>query len=433
MTYFPPILRHFQDKQYLLRLLSIALLTLLYTSSCAQTADSLYKIGRELAFQKQYDTAIIVLNRACEVHPQDMEMRLLLGRVYAWKNDYANAEKNALMVLNNQTRNWDAMSALSDIYLWSKNWKGLEKTAQYALSKLADSKLKNPSLGIDSAIFIKNYASGLIEQLRFKEAEQALRPVKNQLPNLWNIASLKSKTTILSLYMGYYDFKTQQKDWQTGSLELVRRMRAMSVVATVNYASRFGKQGNQYMMQLYPKIGRKGYAQLIFGYSDGKVFPNLAYGGSYFLNFKKYWEAELGMRVFQVKSPVLFEPYEKSTVLRGGLSYQKQEHRVAYSISKINGTNVGGYVHIMNYRYYLKDTESYWQGTLGTGSNTNTILSQQFDSFIINSRVASILTSQWMGNRWRLMGSVSIERNKSKTDNSWQSRFIFDTGVGFRF
>ena len=287
MTYFPPILRHFQDKQYLARLLSIAFLTLFYTSSSAQTADSLYKIGRELAFQKQYDTAIIVLNRACEEHPQDMEMRLLLGRVHAWKNDYPNAEKNALMVLNNQTRNWDAMSALSDIYLWSKNWKGLEKTAKYALSKLADSKLKNPSIGIDSAIFIKNYASGLIEQLRFKEAEQALRPVKNQLPNLWNIASLKAKSTILSLYMGYYDFKTQQKDWQTGSLELVRRMRAMSVVATVNYASRFGKQGNQYMMQLYPQIGKKGYAQLLFGYSDGKVFPNLTYGGSYFLNFKK--------------------------------------------------------------------------------------------------------------------------------------------------
>jgi YaiO family outer membrane protein len=433
MTYFPPILRHFQDKQYLLRLLSIAFLTLLYTSSFAQTADSLYKIGRELAFQKQYDSSITVLSRACEEHPQDMETRLMLGRVYAWKNDYPNAEKNALMVLNNQTRNWDAMSALSDIYLWSKNWKGLEKTAKYALSKLADSKLKNPSLGIDSAIFIKNYASGLIEQLRFKEALEALRPVKNQLPNLWNIASLKSKTTILSLHAGYYDFKTQQKDWQTGSLELVHRMRAMSVVATANYANRFGKQGNQYMMQLYPKIGKKGYASLLFGYSDGKVFPNLTYGGSYFLNFKKYWEAELGMRVFQVKTPVLFEPYEKSTVLRGGLSYQKQAHRVAYSISKISGTNVGGYVHILNYRYYLKDTESYWQGTLGTGSNTNTILSQQFDSFIINSRVASILTSQWMGNRWRLMGSISIERNKSKTDNSWQSRFIFDTGVGFRF
>ena len=102
----------------------------------AQSADSLFNKGSRLAFQSQYVSAIILLQKAGDLQPQNMEIRLTLARTYAWNHDYKNAEKNAQIVLDNQPKNRDAMGAMADIYLWSKNWAGLESVTQNALDVL---------------------------------------------------------------------------------------------------------------------------------------------------------------------------------------------------------------------------------------------------------------------------------------------------------
>ena len=395
----------------------------------AQSADSLFKQGSRLAFQSQYDSAIILLKKACDLQPQDMEMRLTLARTYAWSHYYKNAELNAQIVLDNQPKNRDAMGAMADIYLWSKNWAGLETITQNALNKESSLNLAGIT---DSVVFIQKYALGLLEQKLYHEAVDVLSPFKKPLKPLWNIAILKFRHNTLSVYTSYYDFQTDQKDWQTASVEYIRRQRRFTVLGTLNYARRFEKQGTQWLFQAYPKIGHSAYAQLLFAYSDGKVFPNLTYGGSFFANLRKYWELEAGFRIYQVNTPLLPNKTERATVLRGGISYQKRQNRYAYVLLKITGVGVSGFAHNLSYRHYLKDSESYLQLALGTGANTNNQLTLQYDSFIINSRVVSAQINRWLNDRWRVTGGMTWEQNKN-TDGSRKSRMTYDLGVGFRF
>ena len=413
--------------------LSIALFICIASLVSAQSADSLFKQGSRLAFQSQYDPAIVLLQKACDLQRQNMEIRLTLARTYAWSHDYKNAEKNAQIVLDNQPKNREAMGAIADIYLWSKNWAGLETITQKALNKSSNLNLAGVT---DSVVFIQKYALGLIEQNLYDEAVKVLSPFKKPLKPLWNIAILKVRHNTLSVYTSYYDFSngvnSQQKDWQTASVEYIRRQRRITVLGTLNYARRFEKQGTQWLFQAYPKIGHSAYAQLLFAYSDGKVFPNLTYGGSFFANFRKYWELEAGIRIYQVNTPLLQNKTERSTVLRGGISYQKQQHRFAYIILKIDGIGVSGFAHNLSYRHYLKDSESYLQLAIGTGANTNNQLTLQYDSFIINSRVVSAQINRWLNDRWRVTGGTTWEQNKN-TDGSRQSRMTYDLGIGFRF
>lgn len=430
----PPITQRFQARNGLLRLLVIAILyTFSPTYLNSQSADSLFKLGRALAFDKQYGEAITLLQQACSLRPKDMDMRLMLARSYSWNQDYVAAERQLEVILQAIPHYWDARSALADVYLWSKNWDGLERCTQNALKRLSLPHSITARQGIDSSIFIKKHAQGLIEQARFHEAADILLPFKNQFPELWSLVNLKSKKNVLTLYAGYFDFKTEQKDWKTGALEYQYQAKHVTWIANANYANRYGKQGNQWLVQAYPKIGNRAYAQVLMAYSEGKVFPNWTYGSSFFFHFKKYWEAELGVRVFKVNASGITILPENATVQRGGIAYHRQAHRLSYTVSNINGTTGNGFTHNVNYRFYLKDMESYWQASVGTGVSTNTLLSQQFDAFIFNSKVGALGFNYWSGSQWRMMGNVAWEQNQNNTNKAKQNRIIFDAGLGFRF
>lgn len=411
-------------------LLTLSLTVFFSLSVSAQSADTLFKYGRELAYRNQFDSAIVMLEQASALQPRNMDIRLTLARVFAWNKNYPAAENIVQVVIANQPKNREAMAVLSDISLWSQNWSGLEYITFKALNP--NSLTDNAKIITDSADFIKKYAIGLIEQKRYQEAANILKPFLPDMKQLWETAARKLRCNMLSLHAGYFDFKSQQQDWQTASVEYMRRQKKISLIGSLNVANRFGKQGSQLLLQAYPKIGSKAYSQLLFGYSSGKVFPNLTYGGSFFAGIARYWELEAGFRIYQVNTPLLAIPVEKATVLRGGISYQKKYFRVNYTLSKINGVGSSGLAHVLSYRHLLKDDESFFQLSLGTGSNISNQISPQFDNFAINSKIVSFTINRWLNNQWRIVGSISWEQNKDK-DGIKLNRMIYDLGVSHRF
>ena len=157
----------------------LVLSMLIATQLSAQSADTLFKQGRELAYRNQFDSALIFLHLACAAQPRDMDMRLTLGRVYAWKKDYQNAEINVQVVTTNQPKNREALTVLADIYLWSKNWVELDNITQKALNPL---NATAESTGVkDSVVFIQKYAAGLIEQKLYQEAVNEMKPFRVEL------------------------------------------------------------------------------------------------------------------------------------------------------------------------------------------------------------------------------------------------------------
>jgi YaiO family outer membrane protein len=411
-------------------LAKIFLFTLLAYPLSAQTpsetyVDSNYIKGKEFAYSGKYDTAITLILIAIDDNPYDAEMPMTLARVFAWNKNFKESEAQIQGILAKRPQNREALAVLGDIYLWSKNWSALENLTQQALTPQAPSE----AVVKDSIVFIQKQVYGLMEQKRYKDARDALLPVKNQLPKLWHLIIKKLLSNNISLSYSFYDFQNQNTDWHTASLEYTKQLNGITFVGSYNYANRFGNDGSQYMLQAYPKLGQKMYAWLILGLSDGKAFPNGTYGISLFRGVKKYWEPELGIRIFTIT-----KNDEKSIVLRGGLSYHKAQNRFNYLLSSVKGTGTEGLSHNFYYRRYLKDDESYMQLSLGTGANAQNLISTQFDNFIINSFAASVSGVYWFNKNWRGSAGVSWEQSqKSIGLEAARSRLIYSLGLAYRF
>lgn len=102
-----------------------------------------------------------------------------------------------------------------------------------------------------------------------------------------------------------YSYTTFDRDnygpWHLGSAQYIRERSWGSLIGRISYADRFAfgesvANGLQYEAESYIFTGRMSYSYIGAAYSDDVVFPKLRLGYSYFQNFKKGWEADLGFR-----------------------------------------------------------------------------------------------------------------------------------------
>lgn len=94
----------------------------------------------------------------------------------------------------------------------------------------------------------------------------------------------------------YQNFNGDIGPWQLAALSLTRRTTQGSLIARVNYASRFGSSGGQAEVDAYPRLTKNSYAYLNLGYSASSIFPAWRSGGELFLSLPQAWEASLGYR-----------------------------------------------------------------------------------------------------------------------------------------
>ncbi len=80
-----------------------------------------YARVRAIAFSGKLDSAASEARKLVNSFPSYGDARILLGRILAWKKDYADAEAVIDTLLLSEPGNADALSVKRDIMLWSKN------------------------------------------------------------------------------------------------------------------------------------------------------------------------------------------------------------------------------------------------------------------------------------------------------------------------
>jgi len=141
-----------------------------------------------------------------------------------------------------------------------------------------------------------------------KEEYQFLKTIESEFPNeeemKQRIFFLESKINSDRIGVNY-SYTTFSRDnygpWHLGSVQYIRERSWGSLIGRINYADRFAfdesiANGLQYEAESYIFTGKMSYSYLGVAYSDDVVFPKLRLGYSYFQNFKKGWEADLGFR-----------------------------------------------------------------------------------------------------------------------------------------
>jgi len=340
------------------------------------SSDGLILAARKAAFDKKdYPLAKSYLYKALQLSPDYADIKIFLGRLHTFSNNYDSARYYFIDVLKSNPGYEDASLAYSDMEYWNDN-------NRKALS-ICDSALSYHSAS--EALLIRK-AKILSSLRRFTEAnifvQQVLNIDKNNSDarSLANrIKELSSKNKIGFSYDYIYFDKQFSDPWHLASFEYTRRTGIGSVTGRVNYANRFTENGVQYEFDAYPRISKVFYTYINAGYSDNVgVFPQWRGGFSLYANLPKSFEGELGIRYLKFSGDptwiytAYLGKYYKSWLF-SGRTY----------ITPSTFTNTVSASYSVAARYYYGSADDWFGGTLGYGISPD----DRFNSIQIDSKI----------------------------------------------
>ncbi len=144
--------------------------------------DKLFSIAREKAFAKKTVEAQLICRRILAATPNFHDVRTLLGRTYAWNNDYETAKRLFNNVIERDETYIDAYTALADVQLWNDSAAVSLSVAQKGLSMYPN----NEDLHIRSI-------KALLALNRKNEAKVFLKKLQQINPNNPDILPLNNK------------------------------------------------------------------------------------------------------------------------------------------------------------------------------------------------------------------------------------------------
>ncbi|HWB26296.1 MAG TPA: YaiO family outer membrane beta-barrel protein [Chitinophagaceae bacterium] len=282
--------------------LSVLWCTNVYAQGDTTTSDGLLKAAQYAAF-KEHDNnkAKLYCIKALGRTPDYADVRIFLGRLYAWDKQYDSARVCFETVLAKQPGYEDASIAFADAAYWNND---------YALGlKIIDSALKYHPASVDLLI---RKAKMLVAMRMYQSADTAVNMVlfKNRSNSdaLALANMIKDNVTVNRIGISYnyvhFDKSFPSSDaWHLVAFEYTRQTKAGPITGRINYANRFKTNGVQYELEAYPYITKNIYAYVNAGYSNNVgVFPQWRGGFSLYANLPKAFEGELGWRYLYFSS-----------------------------------------------------------------------------------------------------------------------------------
>ncbi len=256
------------------------------------TEDELFEKAREVAFNEEdYEKARTFAYRALEQSPNYYEIRVFVGRTYAWKGEFREARNELEKVLDRDPGNCEALLALIDVEIWSgRHEKALEWTKK-GLKSYSNNKE-----------MMLARASAFEKLERYSEAEQMYRNTldiyKNNKEARQGLRSARLKQMRYAATVSYRhdQFSGDFESWNIWQFELSRETSYGTIQGDIQHANMFGGNGLQFNMNVYLRIYEGLFAHVNAGYSDSEIFPQYRYGVSLFKSLPADYEVEAGFR-----------------------------------------------------------------------------------------------------------------------------------------
>lgn len=103
--------------------------------------DDAYNTAKKLAFDKDWDRALLLCEHILSRIPRHADTEILKGRIYAWQKEYDKSIKTLKEVVRKYPEYIDGYSALLDTYFWAKTPQNikplLSQIERYELSEIA--------------------------------------------------------------------------------------------------------------------------------------------------------------------------------------------------------------------------------------------------------------------------------------------------------
>lgn len=398
------------------RLLITSLIILLSYAACAQeewkdnSVDKLFAQARVDATEKKYDKAREKFNYILQQTPEYHEVRVQLGRTYAWEGRYKEAMLIYDSVLKQEPDDINALMAKIDVQVWSNSLADalntVEKASQYHS---------------DHEEFLLKKAEILNHQGKDAQAIETLdyllkiNPANLEAFDMKIVLEEQSRSYTATLRSGL-DFFNQAFDPAIfGTMEVNKENEWGAVIGRVNYANRFDEASVQGEVDVYPMITENIYGYVNYGYSQSVLFSNHRLGAEVFAVILNKVEASVGARylTFSTKNIITYTGsaryYFKSIEfsVRPFYTYEKSfsAASVDFGIKK-NFTQPEDFIEISTGFGYSPDIRI-----------NQTFAAQTEEVYTLESKRASLKVQKGFGDRWSVAMESRINQRKLSAES----------------
>ncbi|KAF2508473.1 YaiO family outer membrane beta-barrel protein [Flavobacterium zhairuonense] len=229
--------------------------------------------------------------------PDYLDFHLALGRNYDFTNVKDSARYYYNYVIDKNPKYQEAFLYLINLDIEEQQYDDGVVVANKAIELYPDEKIFR----------IKRITFYSLQNDTANEAKY-LKSIRAKFPNDPDI-----EQRLFELYSqinmdrvgAYYNYTTISRDgvgpWHLGSVDYLRQRSWGSLIGRVSYASRLAANsvmtsGLQFEAESYLFAKKKNYSYIDVAYSQDDAFPKFRLGYSFFHNFNKGWEADLGFR-----------------------------------------------------------------------------------------------------------------------------------------
>ncbi len=331
--------------------------------------DDYFKEAYDLAYEGKNKTARRLLSEKLKGE-ENLEAQFLLARTYSWNGQFDKARKEFNSILSKEKNKSDYWAAAVKNELYAKSYAVALGLANKGLGHISNDKelLRLKDLALDGISGIE-YASEGWHNTDSKVSNKKARKAKRKKEKSKETAALEgtdeqqdAQTKVAENELGKHRlgirnaftlFNERFDPIVFSSLRYGYKTKIGRLIPKINYNNRNGVHGLQYDIDFYPKIFKKVYAYLNYGYSNSPIFPRQKFGGDLYWNLPKGIEVSGGGRYISTAS-------RNVTAITNSLGYYKGNYyfslRSFVSPRDNNLWNVSGNLLV---RKYLRDGENF--------------------------------------------------------------------------
>lgn len=411
-------------KKYLLFVSLLCTILISYNAFAQEhlTSDELFQQARNAAFDKKnYPEAIMLSKEALRKSPDYSDIRIFLGRLYAWSHFTDSAREQFSYVLRRHPENEDAASAFTDLEYWNDHdttalrycEQGLRYHPQSQGLLLRKVRILNNMREYHQAYTIANDLLKI--DPKNTEARSLAKSIKNN--------SSPNKLGVSYEYVRFGRNYPVSAPWHLVTIDYSRSTKAGSIIGWINYANRFKTNGIQAEINAYPHISKTFYCYLDAGYSNNlPVFPTWRGGFSLYANLPGSFEGEVGFRYLYFSTATWI--YTASA----GKYYKNWWFNLRTYLIPDNSGFSNSYT--LTARYYFGGADDYIAGAIGTGispdDKANSILLSDKRLVAKKASVAYRRTFHDL-NIWYISGTYILEDLSAGSKGNQ-----FDIGAGYQ-
>lgn len=393
----------------------------------SSTPDQLLILAREESFHGDREKAREMLRYILAQVPEYHDVRVLLGKTYAWDGLHDEARWELQLVLSDSPDHSDALNAMIDVELWSKQYEEALKLTDLYLTKNA----------ISEEMLLKR-ARICHSLARDAEAATSLNQLLAMNPSheeaIWLLNSIEAANLKYTAGISYgLDlFSKTFAPAHYSAFEIGRQNKWGSSLFRFNYTNRFEAHGLQGEVDLYPKISQGVYAYLSYAYSSTDLFPAHKAGAEFYFKLPYSFESSVGLRYLH------FPEVPEVTIYTGSVGWYFKRYsasaRVFVTPQEAGRTSIATSLLLRNY-FATKD--DYLGLIAGMGFSPDERRLQSGSGLTtegihdLRSRRMGLMWSKSFPNRYIFSAEANITRQELGFD---QARYvnILHTGVGLK-